>query len=124
MKPEPDVVDVTPAAVSTVTGDEHIDRMLAERFGRDRGYKIFLYRCTNPKCKAEDRMLYFAAENVVAWINCWKCHSGYRLKPEVQAQERRGMFPYRHETFEGVLVALVDSQGSWLTMAATKEEQH
>lgn len=121
---EPDVVsEPAPApALAPVTGDERIDRMLAERFSRDRGYKVFVYRCTNPKCKAEDRMVYFADDNVAAWVNCWKCRSGYRLKPEVQAQERRGMFPFRHETFDGVLVALVDSQGSWLTMA-TKEEQ-
>ncbi len=58
---------------------------------REEGDREVLYRCTNPKCKAEDRVFAFSGSSLPAIINCWSCHAGYGMEFSQQMQMRKGM---------------------------------
>lgn len=125
---------VTSIDVGAGTDTERQDRILAERYAKDRGYKIIIYRCRNPKCKdrrnggerAEDRMVFsnddvtpdLPGGDVVSFINCYNCHLGYRLKKEVMIQEGKGMCAIRREDEHGNVVAMLTGSGAWEYMPA------
>lgn len=90
----------------TESDDERISRQLSIRLANAPRIKVFVYRCTNPKCNAIDRVKFFDHEPHPPYcgqmINCWKCHNGRKCKTiDEMIASKRGMAIIRVETLTG-----------------------
>jgi Zn ribbon nucleic-acid-binding protein len=50
------------------------------------------YRCSNPRCKAEDTNKLFENEPIAPVINCWQCGAGRGMAIEQMLGTKTGMF--------------------------------
>lgn len=56
------------------------------------------YKCSNPKCGAEDRDRSPNGGTPPAFLNCWKCKAGFGKDPDVMRAGGIGMFPVSQTT--------------------------
>lgn len=58
-----------------------------------REMKYITYRCSNPKCKAEDQGKFFPEERIPPVINCHSCKAGLQMPLDQMLKVGVGMFP-------------------------------
>jgi hypothetical protein len=59
----------------------------------DKHFREIKYRCTNPKCGAEQTIRYFPDDTLLPFTCCTACKAGFGKEVKDQAAYRIGMFP-------------------------------
>lgn len=61
-------------------------------FRTERVIRYTRYVCASSKCRAEDCYKTYEEEMIPEAINCWNCHAGLKVAPDVMVQRQLGMF--------------------------------